>query len=205
MVCLPNNPTREDVCRLINAPASEPITLWTMQQPGADQQLRESGQFAAEPKYSFDVHGKPGKRFAYSWMQEQMRRRLAEYSGQLPIWALLSRPSRCTRPGDILLRVEIPKERMLICFYKPWTRLLEIMSCLESECAWPPLGVQPYLAACIGDKRQSVPNEQECRASWEKMFDLTLIQHAEFCWGYYLQAILPALYESHVRDRTPMT
>jgi Domain of unknown function (DUF3841) len=106
ILSMPDNPTLDAIDQLISASANTLITLWTMQQPGAVQQLHDKGRLTVDPEISLVTHCKPGKRAAYVWMQEQMKKRLFEYSGELPIWALFSHPPRTTRAGDQLLRVD---------------------------------------------------------------------------------------------------
>lgn len=207
VLSMPDNPTLDDIDQLIKAPAATLITLWTMQQPGAVQQLRDTGRLMVDPEFSFVEYGKPGKRGAYTWMQDQMQKRLIGYGGELPVWALLSRPTKITREGDLLLRLEIRKDRMLVCFHRPWDRLLGIMSSLEENGGvWPPLD-PGYFAACSDDKLQPgqpQPTETECRTSWEKMFNLELAWSSGFCWPFMLQAMLPRLDGYDVRECMPM-
>jgi hypothetical protein len=204
ILSMPDNPTLDAIDQLIRAPANTLITLWTMQQPEAVQQLRDTGRLTVDPEFSFVKYAKAGKRGAYAWMQGQMQKRLIGYGGELPIWALLSRPTDITRVGDQLLRIEIRKDRMLVCFHRPWERLLGIMSSLEGNGVnWPPLG-PAYFAACSGDKLQlgqPQPTETECRTSWEKMFNLELVWSSGFCWSpILLQAMLPMLDIGDVRE-----
>jgi len=205
VLSMPDNPTVDDIGRLIGAPATALITLWTMQQPEAIQRLRNSGRLTVDPEFSFVKYGEPGKRGAYAWMQEQMQKRLIVYNGELPVWALLSRPTETSRAGDQLVRVQIRKDRMLVCFYRPWHRLLGIMGCLERNGGlWPP-GDPAYFAACNDDQRQPQPSEIECRASWEKMFNLSLARCLGFRWSpILLQAMLPTLAINDVREYMPI-
>jgi hypothetical protein len=205
-ISIPDNPTLVHIDELNNAPATTLVTLWTMQQPGAVQQLCDRGWYSPDPEFSLIKYGKSGKRGAYEWMQEQMRQRLIGYNGELPIWMLLSRPTQISRAGDQLLRVEVPKERMLIGFYKPWEYLTQIMECLErSGNDWPPSSPTPYFAASSDDERQPVPCRVKCQASWEKMFDLTLARRPGFRWSHCLQAMVPILYDYDVRECVPMS
>jgi hypothetical protein len=122
--------SRSDVERFLSCADDMTITLHSMQQPGAIKRLKKQGRLTGNPDFAFcpDDTGKvqAGKKGAYTWMQQQMEKRVHNYQQELPIWALLSPPDNTTRPNDKLLRIEVPKNRMLVSFYQPWHELLHI-------------------------------------------------------------------------------
>ncbi len=215
----------DELQRLISCPEDTPVTLWSMQQPGAIECLKTDGRLTGNPDFAFapDKTGRTpaGKKGAYTWMQEQMAKRLPSYNQELPIWALLSRPNDTTRPNDQLLRIELPKTRMLVSFYQPWPKLLSVMDCLERHnWLWPDhwsvSACCPYFSADAEDQKEEFVDtetrqrrdqwdEQLCRASWERMFDLKLARFEGFLWTpICLQAMLPTIFHSDVREVLPL-
>jgi hypothetical protein len=220
-----------DVEGFLSSADDAPITLWSMQQPGALEILRKTGRLAGNPVFAFapDCAGKvpAGKKGAYTWMQQQMAKRVRHYQQELPIWALFSRPEHTNRRNDKLLRIEVPKSRMLVSFYHPWEKLLGIMNRLEANnWVWPdiwPAPLCPYLFVdeedeeaqgfdSIGGRprgeraRRYHWDEGRCRASWERMFDLRLARRERFLWTpIYLQAMLPNVFLTDVKEELPIS
>ena len=121
--------TLEDIQKLISCSDDTLIEIWSMQHSAAIEHLHVNGSLLVNADFAFSSEdNKRGKKAAYSWMQAQMGVRLTKYQGELPIWRLLSRPQFSNRQNDKLLRLEIPKSRILISFYEPWRRLLCIMA-----------------------------------------------------------------------------
>jgi hypothetical protein len=205
-----------------------PVTLWTLQNTEAVKKLKAEGHFEADAAFVFpDGETLPGKRRASEWMQAEMRTRLSTPSAGLPVWALVAYAdvSHCKKkPKDILLRLEVPRKRILLTFHKPWTDILYIMMQLDAnEGRWPtewPLSlVQPYIPDDEEDRDQSLflapPSdsprprrfqfdEGNCRASWNNIFDMSLARRPGFLWRpIVLQAVLPEIFWSDVRCAIP--
>ncbi len=209
-----------DLDYLCSSPDETHVVVWSMQQPEAVDRLLTDGILSGDPHFAFapDVAGKirPGIKAAYAWMQQQMTRRLKGYQQELPVWTLLSRPSHTTRKSDKLLRLEIPKSRMLISFYQAWCDLRPTFAVLEQSEGWPEdwsLSARPYVATDADDARRHIYlkdangaqrtqwDENECRLSWERIFDLTLARSENFLWSdLVLQGTVPAIYRADVRD-----
>ncbi len=222
--------SQEDIERFLSCKADQPVTLWSMQQPGAVECLESTGRLLGNPAFAFapERTGKSqaGKKDAYAWMNQQMKKRLGECEHDLPIWALLSRPEYTTRGGDRLLRIEVPKSRILVSFYQPWHQLLGVMAHLECNGGrWPHLWASdscPYVSAKANDKgkeflgggdgREAMPRprrakwpEDECRASWEGMFDLSEASRDGFLWQpISLQAMLFVIFRSDLKEILPI-
>jgi hypothetical protein len=217
--------TAEDLQKLIDCSHDALVEIWSMQQADAVKQLRTEGSLTGNPDFAFSgAYDQPGKKPAYRWLQAQMKKRLVGYGGELPVWCLFVRPTSSKRKGDRLLRLEIPKSRMLISFYKPWSELLCIMARLgEVESDWPANWgwCRPYIPIDKIDQQRIFKDqdralrdadrartftwdEQECRASWERMFDLKLAAQTQSFWGLQLQAMVPALLVSDVLDEMPI-
>ena len=217
--------TIEGIQKLINCSDDTFIEIWSMQHEAAIKHLRTRGSLTGDPKFVFPpTEGNLGKRSAYQWMQARMKDRLSEFQGELPIWGLLSRPQFSNKKDDKLLRLEIPKSRMLVSFHKPWNDLRGIMARLEGcESSWPNNWVSycyPYIYVdevdevdgesrfIDGDQDQtngarpqrSNWDESKCRSSWERMFNLSLAKQAQLLWGLRLQTMTPSILSSDVRD-----
>jgi hypothetical protein len=192
-----------------------------MQSHEAVARLQATGQLTGDSEFTFDPPKyQIGRKSAYSWMQAQMRHRIPTYDEELPIWGLLSRPDAESKPKeDRLLLLEIPKNRMLMSFYQPRCRLLGVMACIEKTNRWPESGFDslcPYFSTSKSEKerrefvegvsngsgaRTSRWDEEECRTTWERMFDLTLAQNSDFLWSpIYLQTMMPMIYSSDLRE-----
>ena len=147
-----------------------------------------------------------------------MAARLSDYHQEWPVWAVLNRPGKLSnRPSDVLLRLEIPKSRLLVSFYEGWLKLLGVMYHLDRHCngKWPEQWISyqeaPYLDPAKGESTEPTPDvprakpwffdEKECRKTWERIFDLTLYAQERFAWDAcsgspLLQAVIPVVYRS---------
>jgi hypothetical protein len=59
----------------------------------------------------------------YQWMREQMAKRVPRFSGDLPVWAYVSRPNlrqQPYRPDSVLIVADVPRTRMLISDHSTW-------------------------------------------------------------------------------------
>jgi Domain of unknown function (DUF3841) len=147
------------------------------------------------------VNDKPSKKAAYLWMNAQMRKRgLTISDSDVPLWAFLSLPSgHCweSRPNDQLARIEIPKQRVLIALLDAWRRFLNVAYNPASE----------YLCANADDKgflkgrNFQKPDDETCRNSWGKMFNLNLAKTTGFLWPLTLQATIAAFHASDIVEQ----
>jgi hypothetical protein len=213
-----------DIGRFLACPSDTPVVAWSLQRSGAIGCLEKNGILTGDPQYSL-AKAKVGKKTAYEWMRQMMAERLHDYHQEWPIWCFLTRPIMPTEnPDDKLLRMEIPKPRMLISFYEGWVKLLGVMNHLEQNGnQWPEQWLLYQEAPCLSpfeDKPLSykdgmpVPrpfsfDERKCRSSWEQIFDLTLFGRAGFAWGassppyLLLQAMVPVIFQSDVKAILP--
>ena len=190
----PANVTLKYLRDLMSMARDARVTLWTLQQPGAVKHLTMKGYLTGRRKFAFaPAYNHPGKERAYAWLQSQMQVRLDCYCGELPIWALPSKPTQTNRDDDILLRVEVPKRRILFSFYELWCRLLRGNS-------WE------YFAIDVADREQNRPNNlcppvHVCEKSWERMFELELGLRADLLWHpFNLQASLSKIWSRDVSE-----
>lgn len=186
------------------------IRMWTLQHKDAVEQLKSNGYLTVQPEYSFPDSKSRWKLAAYEWMKERMQQRIPGYKGELPIWCDLSVPKNKGRnTNDILLRVEVSMERVLIHFRDGWENVLKSFQAIAMDGSLPALS-NPFLVANEADQREvqskncRIPShsEDEYRASWEKIFDLRLATSEGFRWaqGSPLQAVLPVLYWDDVME-----
>lgn len=171
----------------------EKITIWTFQQKKAVEEFRSGGELRATTEYSFPPGHSVGKRRAYQWMQGQMKKRLENNNCELPLWVSLDKmqPNQGA-PGDVLIKAHIPRNRLLIHFYEPWNIILSCFAMINgNDGKWPTSFIDiPYVAANDDDQNYvdskshciSCYTEEECRSSWEKIFDLSLVKTCGFKW-----------------------
>jgi hypothetical protein len=176
---------------LENCARDEKITIWTLQHRNAAKGLQDNGKLHAKSECSFPQGCSVGKKSAYRWMQGQMTKRLECYNNELPLWASIERLTP-TAPDDILIKAEIPRNRLLVHFYDPWETILQCFAMIERNGGkWPTSFLDtPYIVAHNDDQNYvngknnctSGYTESECRISWEKIFDLSLIDKPGFKW-----------------------
>jgi hypothetical protein len=178
------------------------INLWTLQQPGAVEQLQKAGRLAGDPAFAFSImYDRLGKSTAYFWMNEQMQRRsIPTGNYAVPIWAFLLPPVidqnwEC-RPGDCLIHLRVPMRRVLLSIHTAWVKLLSVSDHLNTE----------YL--CVNEedrlahqaRNNIIPDAHTCRKSWEKMFEIGLIGTPGFNWPKTLQATIAEVLAEDVLD-----
>ena len=182
---IPEVPTLQSVLKDIEPRGPKDLVrLWTVQHTDAvTQLLKGSVPLRGREEYAYSDCAQ-GKRSAYKWMVGQMNERLPrQYQCHgLPVWTLPVQ-SPCLGDKDQVLEIQVTRERVVFSFHSPWTRLLEIFSCMGEgdEERWPDIwSTQPYLVAGASGVDQkngdagNIPSEAECRGSWEQIFDLTL-------------------------------
>ena len=204
------SPSPQEICDLSDCSQETLVTIWTRQQAGAIEQLNTRRILRAEEKHIFPQGCSVGKRRAYDWMRDQMRTHIREYDGAWPIWASLTPPDsekEDLAPGDKVIRARVPKKRLLISFYDYWEHILHCMALIENHGSWPSCWpVSPYIDIDTAGKHRldganhcitSIP-EEECRESWEKIFELSLACTEGFSGGTTLQATLSTIYRQDV-------
>ncbi|UHA73255.1 DUF3841 domain-containing protein [Paenibacillus sp. 481] len=149
------------------------MKLWTIQSLQAWEKALEQGELAGHSKYVWESFIHP-----YHWMMEQMKLRIANYTGEYPIWLWTIRPDlRCSghleRGLDgVLLEVELRSEDVLISDFQAWHMVLNdsFLAFDEEE------------EALFNNGKLSITKEQ----SWERIFDYsTLYKHEYWCDAEY--------------------
>lgn len=166
--------------------ASTPLRLHTVQTEGAYRVLAESGVLCGDPSLSDQVFVD-----AYAWLAGEMDRRLPTTGpGMLWGWARITRRQlvsnvRCAR-GEVLLTVEVARERVLLHNYEDWHAVLNhglLVPCTQGETVeewWK--RAEPLIDdfdARLGDSDLSsrsagdwpVELREELLASWAAIFD----------------------------------
>ncbi len=138
------------------------MRLYSIQSPSVIESAERRGYLTGGIDYLDDEIF----RVAYEWMRMQMARRIANFSGDYPVWAWVKRPD-LRRSGHekrgthmLMLTLEIPKRRVLVSDFEGWV--------------YAPIN-DHYL--CEGEeedarlrRRENPPSEEERRQSWEKIF-----------------------------------
>jgi hypothetical protein len=184
-----------DIEAIIDADDDQPITLWTMQQPGFLVSLGKEEVLTGNEDYAFGSFDAPGKRGAYRWLQQQLADRVPGYGGRLPVWTLLTKPSFTLRSGDKLLRLRVDRARATFIWYKPWLSLLAFMRTPERGVLLS--DALNYAFQQERDEREAnlhvMPPRAEILALMPRMFDLWLAREPGFLWmveGTVLQAVV---------------
>lgn len=139
------------------APSDSLVRVWTLQHPEAVQEARRSGRLRGNPEFSLDPEdvgddGRPtGYSFALRWLQGKMAERIPSFSGDLPIFAWLKRPSAKPWPASFgpLVRVcaIVPRRRLLLSLH------------------------DGFLCVANGTRLPGAPSDGSMEASWERIFD----------------------------------
>lgn len=156
-------------------PGTGLIRLWTIQSLEAWEQCRKTGVMRADGR-------RVARRYrdSYHWMMAQMKRRLPGYQGRFPIWAWAgTRPDLRTTgflprgsPGA-RLEFTVPVNRVLLSDFNAWHHVLNgwYLPLTQQE-------ADGWAQAC-----QLYPGSDCLRhwllASWERIFDLDLLDRSE--------------------------
>ncbi len=143
------------------------VRVYTFQHPAAWEAARERGYLTgAEGAYSDPDFAVP-----YAWMRERMAERIPGFSGDMPVWAYLTRPNLRQRhhgpEPSVLVVADVPRGRMLLSDYDRWHQPLDLCYLVDTEAEMEALeeaGLQTYLVS-----RKATP---EMMATWEGVFDL---------------------------------
>jgi len=146
------------------------MRFWTIQTYEAWEDAVSLGQLVGNPKYIWDDFLQP-----YHWMMEQMRKRLANYHGEYPVWLWPNRPdlrySGYVSKGKkaVLLEVDLKIEYVLLSEFQAWHLVLcnEYLSLTEEEDMLFETG------------KNSMSKEE----SWERIFEYKELKQYEYWEG----------------------
>ena len=133
--------------------------FYTIQNIAAWNEARLKGFLEGNKDYIWDYFLK-----AYSWMMDQMERRIPSYKGEFPVWLWAERPD-LRRGGylnpderGILLQVNIEEERVLLSDFESWHSVLMDGPVSDNEEEWE----------AIEQGKYHISKEK----SWERIFDI---------------------------------
>lgn len=102
-------------------------TLWSYHDPKWINHCLKMGRF------DVDVEKGPNWEFfpkAYTFMKEQMSKRIPNFSGKWPVWGYLKRPSKqflkYHHRGDCLVKLRVPKYKCLASDWDLWHDVLNL-------------------------------------------------------------------------------
>lgn len=186
----------------ISAIGEGSIRAWTIQRPSWWRRLRNEGEVRGDGRRACR-HFRP----AYRWMMDQMGRRIPEYGGGYPIWFWFApkpdlRHSGHLARGDRALRIELdlPRNLVLLSDFETWHCVLNrwhLSSSSGESRAWDRKvrGLDQFRS------RLPEPLESELRATWDRIFDLELVNRTRH-WGPvdHIQGIVERVLLSQVCD-----
>lgn len=197
------------------------MKIYTYQNISILADLEKNDFITGEHKHSYSRTGDDiDKQFfgkPYAWMQNQMSKRIKDYSGDLPIWAWTETRGNIDvykRFGDNQVKITaiVPLSRCLIsdfdlyeagpmnkCYFSTNTRKMEDQyTCINED--------EYHADRKIPLKYKFEPTDAELEKSWEMIFDLTkypgtrsfrkfLGIEAE---GRYLQVCVDRIYQEEI-------
>jgi hypothetical protein len=144
--------------------AASPETLvrvYSLQHPDAWDAARKEGFLTGNHPFVDDVDG---FRPAYEWMRDRMAEVIPDFSGDLPVWAWLKRPSAKPMPFSygptIRITALVPRRRLLLSDYDAFNAVLN----------------EGYIADSDADEAafiQAGRPRPRMLASWSRIFDLS--------------------------------
>ena len=140
------------------------MRLWTIQSVARLAHLDRDRVIYGSPEHVSE----PEWMVPYSWMVEQMRKRLPDFSGNHPIWAYTHKPDLRTHrhygdPGEFQVRmeIEVPDGRCLVSDFELWHFVLNGQP-IGTRTEWDEWEV------LLKSKRFDTPKAFE---TWERVFD----------------------------------
>lgn len=206
---MPENPSVEDIHCWLALDNDAPVSLWTMQQPGAVVELYNIGELRGNREYAFQsLPMSYAKQQSYYFAMRQARKLMPHDWSELPVWASFHKINESRYQNDTTLKLIVPKSRIFPSVYNLWSELLNISPVTEGR-EWPkfwPL-VSPFINLSqdhAGDNAgvfsgscdvvmpsPSPPSEAECRKSWESVFDVRVTLRPSYKRSRTLQVMLP--------------
>jgi len=184
------------------------MRLWTIQHADVLRIVREDGVFRAD-------RGRcdPDFRDAYAWLRIRVKKRVTGATGRPLIWAWKQPKPDLRRSGHLYegtpgvrIELEIPDERVLLSDFDGWhfrlnASYLPISG--DDMARWHEQNLKrlrelqaknPEFTVEELNRRIDEPFRDEIEASWERMFDLPLMQ-TTFCNN----GMVSADYEQHIQ------
>lgn len=215
---MPEEPLADDIRRWLALDPDAPVSLWTMQQPGAVTELYDIGELRGNSKYAFEaLPTSCAKKPSYYFAMHQARKRMPHDWSELPIWASFYKIDESRHENDTSLNIIVPKSRVFPSIYELWTDLLKVFSTIgdgDWPTRWFPTNpyINPFQDRAASGSRASLgyknavtpmlphPPEIECRKSWETPFDIDLTLNPLYKISRNLQAMLPYIRVSDVEN-----
>lgn len=174
------------------------MIVYTVHPESIYKMMREQGYYEGSKEYieDPDIFDKP-----YSWMIEQMKKRLPNYEGHsYPVWVWKRHPDRNgpanLRRGTrgVILKLEIPDEDILWSDFESWHLVLNEGPCTTSEEEW----------------EEHLRNEwstEKVEKSWEMIFDFEKLSNLDPEWNgtfdlEWIQGVTPRITMDQVKKVT---
>lgn len=218
-----------DNIQFIPDPNAEQYVLWTVQNEQVYQDVLDNGVYHVSPSRiifpenddSYIVCNR-----AYRWLSEQMRSRVAETNAnvQYPIWAWFKHQGKAHGKPDmresghgekgehvVRLRLEIPKDRVLLSDYDDWHFALNYWylgineadsDAFDEELKRHGISFQELQTLATKDDDGMADIKERIENSWEKMFDVTrpVVDGWNFDWA--MRSIQATFWELRLSDIT---
>lgn len=166
------------------------VRIYTHQHPDAFARALERGYLTGDAAFAFAEN--PEFEPAYFWMVDRMRERIPGFSGDLPVWAWVKRPSGKPLDHDrgptLRITALVPRRRMVLSDFNDWHS--------------PLAGWQLSLTEAHHVEDESIgiwnnPSLAHHRKDWLHVFDLRPKTDTEIAWrgaGRIVQACVDRVF-----------
>ena len=176
------------------------VRIYTHQHPDAFARALDRGYLTGDATFSFAEN--PEFEPAYLWMVDRMREQISGFSGELPVWAWVKRPSSKPLEHDrgptVRITALVPRRRMVLSDFDDWHS--------------PLAGWQLSLTEAQHVESESTgiwnnPSLAHHRENWRHVFDLRPKTAAEIAWrgaGRIIQACIDRIFVQEITQTRHM-
>lgn len=197
------------------------IKLYTYQNINTLSSLEQTGYITGEHGYSYSINGDEFDKALfnppYEWMRRQMKKRINNFSGDLPVWGWVESRGNIDvskKFGDNQVKITaiVPLSRCLISDFDlyeagPMNKTYFSHSVRKMEEQFTQVNEEEYKKDHkVGFKYKFEPEQEELEKSWELIFDLSRYvgtkSFREYLGienqGRYLQVCIDRIYQNEI-------
>lgn len=177
--------------RIMKAVAQDTYTLWSIQEMCGWDYLQKHGVLQTDGR-RIPRYWKP----AYTWMSDKLKAKTGYLPAKYPVWAWFyptptSRWKGHSEAGEPLvwIKLRVPSRMVLLSDFEAWHGPLNLnpVPITQNECE----GWIRSEEADLGFDNLDDAGKQRIIATWDRIFDLPLINGSEYGPIYRIQAVLP--------------